>query len=101
MIVFVLLIANRVVRGRPQCARLRLLARGRSGIGGFRLAGLWRYKTYELDVGNGLRHYAAVIVELNLGTGYGFAHYIMPAASHDAVVDGFTSDGPLRREPAR
>ena len=65
------------------------------GIGGEYLTGLHRYFTDQTDVENGVRDYGAMIVEFEFVANDGFAQYTMTAGFHDAVVDGFTPEGPL------
>jgi hypothetical protein len=65
------------------------------GIAGVRLTGLHPYFTDQTDVENGVRDFAALLVEFKFGDGFGFAQYTMNAGNHMAVVDGFTPRGPL------
>ncbi len=65
------------------------------GIDGVFLTGLDSYYTDQTDVENGVRDYAAMIIELNFAQGTYFGDYQMNAGLHDAVVDGFTPEGPL------
>ena len=44
---------------------------------------------------NGVRDYAAMIVQLRFGEGWAFAQYKANAGLHDVVVMGFTPEGPL------
>lgn len=67
----------------------------RYGIAGHRLTGLHRYFTDKTDVENGVRAYAAMIVAFAFGNGDYFGTYLMPTTTHDAIVDGFTPEGPL------
>jgi hypothetical protein len=68
----------------------------RYGIAGHRLTGLYSYTTDKTSVENGLRDFAAMIVEFAYGNGYYFGPYLMPPnTTHDAIVDGFTPEGPL------
>jgi hypothetical protein len=64
-------------------------------IAGSYLTGLHSYATTPENVRNGVRDYAAMIVELRFGEGWAFAQYKAAAGLHDAVVAGFTPDGPL------
>lgn len=67
----------------------------RSGIGGVRATGVFRYSTDPTDVRNAVRDYGALVVELRFGQEWGFAEYTVGAGLHDTVVDGFTPEGPL------
>jgi hypothetical protein len=67
----------------------------RSGIGGSYLTGLHSYYTTPENVRNGVRDYAAMIVQLRFGEGWHFAQYTVAAGLHDVVVMGFTPEGPL------
>jgi hypothetical protein len=66
-----------------------------SGIGGYYLTGLHSYYTDETDVENGVRDYGAMIVEFRFINGDYFGENLVSAGLHDAVVDGFTPEGPL------
>jgi hypothetical protein len=65
------------------------------GIAGVVASGFNSYYTDQTDVENGVRDYGALIVELNFIQGTYFGQYQMDAGSHDALVDGFTPEGPL------
>lgn len=65
------------------------------GIGGEILTGLHKYYSDQNDVEQAVRDYGALIVELRFVANDGFAQYTVPAGNHDAVVDGFTPEGPL------
>ena len=65
------------------------------GIGNSYLAGFHSYDTIPESVRNGVRDYAAMIVEFRFGEGWPFAQYRANAGLHDAVVLGFTPEGPL------
>lgn len=65
------------------------------GINGIHLTGLHSYLTAQTDVQNGVRDYGAMIVEFNFAQGTYFGNIQMNAGLHDAVVDGFTPEGPL------
>ncbi len=67
----------------------------RDGIGGVKLTGLHKYIPSPENVRNGVRDYAAMIVELRFGEGWAFAQYSAKAGLHDVVVMGFTPEGPL------
>ena len=57
----------------------------RYGIGGVKLTGLHKYLTDAEDVRNGVRAYAAMIVQLRFGEGSWFAQYRAKAGLHDVV----------------
>jgi hypothetical protein len=66
------------------------------GIAGIYLTGLHSYYTDQTDVENGVRAYGAMIIELNFVQGTYFGNMqIAVAGYHDAVVDGYTPEGPL------
>ncbi len=65
------------------------------GIASSYLTGLHSYNTTPENVRNGVRDYAAMIVEFRFGEGWAFAQYNAAAGTHDAVVMGFTPAGPL------
>src|SRR5665213_1963943 len=66
------------------------------GIDGVYLTGLHSYLTDQADVQNGVVDYGAMIIELNFAAGTYFGNIQISAAGlHDAVVDGFTPEGPL------
>lgn len=67
----------------------------RYGIAGIYLTGLHAYNTTEINVENGVRNYVAMIVEFSFAPGTYFGDYRMAGGLHDAVVDGFTPEGPL------
>jgi hypothetical protein len=67
----------------------------RSDIGGSYLTGLHSYTLTPEAVRNGVRDYAAMIVQFSFGEGWAFAQYKVAAGFHDAVVMGFTPAGPL------
>ena len=65
------------------------------GISGVVAKGFKRFYTDQADVQNGVRDYGAMLVAFQFQTNDGFAQYTMPAGGHEAVVDGFTPEGPL------
>jgi hypothetical protein len=65
------------------------------GIASSYLTGLHSYATTAENVRNGVRDYAAMIVELRFGEGWAFAQYKAQSGTHDVVVLGFTPAGPL------
>ena len=65
------------------------------GIAGTYLTGLHRYLTDQTDVENAVRDFGALVVQLDFVSGGYFAQYPVSTGSHDAVVDGFTPEGPL------
>src|SRR5262249_26592892 len=67
----------------------------RYGIAGVHLTGLHRYFTDQTDVENAVRDYGALIVAVQFTANDGFGEYTVPAGLHDAVVIGFTPEGPL------
>lgn len=67
----------------------------KDGIAGSYLTGLHSYYTTAESVRNGVRDYAAMIVELRFYEGWYFAQYRVGNGEHDAVVMGFTPEGPL------
>jgi hypothetical protein len=79
--------------GLPQASLWRYWER--NGIAGSYLTGLHSYTTSAENVRNGVRDYAAMIVELRFYEGWYFAQYRVGNGEHDAVVMGFTPEGPL------
>lgn len=67
----------------------------RYGIAGSYLTGLHSYTPNAANVRNGVRDYAAMIVELRFYEGWYFGQYRVGNGQHDAVVMGFTPEGPL------
>ena len=67
----------------------------KNGIASSYLTGLHSYYTTAEDVRNGVRAYAAMIVEFRFGEGWYFGQWRVAAGTHDAVVMGFTPEGPL------
>jgi hypothetical protein len=67
----------------------------KDGIGGVKAASFERFYTAPEDVRNGVGDYAAMIVALDFTEGTYFGTEKMTAGTHEAVVDGFTPDGPL------
>jgi hypothetical protein len=67
----------------------------RHGIAGVYLTGLHKYFSDATDVQNGVRAYGAMIIQLSFVPNDGFGQRVVPAGLHDAVVDGFTPEGPL------
>ncbi len=67
----------------------------KDGIAGVYLTGLHTYLANRANVENGVRDYAAMIVELRFTPNDYFAQYRVQAGLHDVVVDGFTPEGPL------
>jgi hypothetical protein len=65
------------------------------GIAGLHLTALRAIYRDQTNVENGVRYYGAMIVEFQFAQGTGFGPYTEDAGLHDAVVDGFTPDGPL------
>jgi hypothetical protein len=65
------------------------------GISGEYLAGYHSYYTDQTDVQNGVRDYGAMIVEFRFINNDYFGNIVVTAGGHDAVVDGFTPEGPL------
>jgi hypothetical protein len=68
----------------------------KSGIDGVDLTSLDRLTTDQEDVENGVRDYTAMIVEFSFVANDGFGLMTIETPGiHDAVVDGFTPEGPL------
>jgi hypothetical protein len=68
----------------------------KNGIYGVYLKSLDRFTPSKANVENGVRDYAAMMVELSFTANDYFAQYLIPVANtHEAVVDGFTPEGPL------
>lgn len=67
----------------------------KDGIAGSYLTGLHSYYATVENVHNGVRDYAAMIIELRFYEGWYFGQYRVGNGQHDAVVMGFTPEGPL------
>ncbi len=67
----------------------------RDGIGGIRATGFEALTTMPAEVRTEVRNYSALIVELGFAQGTYFGSERMTAGTHEAVVDGFTRQGPL------
>jgi hypothetical protein len=67
----------------------------KDGIGGIKVAGFEGFYTTPEDVRNGVRDYSALIVALHFVEGTYFGMEKLTAGTHEAVVDGFTPEGPL------
>jgi len=67
----------------------------RDGIEGVKATGFEALTTTPADVRNDVRNSSALIVELGFAQGTYFGSERMTAGTHEAVVDGFTRQGPL------
>jgi hypothetical protein len=66
------------------------------GIAGIQITGTNRYTTDQAGVENAVNDYRALIVEFSFAAGDWVGFYTMPNTNlHDAVVDGYTPEGPL------
>lgn len=67
----------------------------RYGIGGLKARGFARFTPTPENVRNGVNDYSAMLVEFDFVQGTYFGNEQVSAGEHEAVVDGYTPEGPL------